>query len=204
MALALYTATSIRVGTLLGENKPVRSKSAAVAGVSYAVLCGVIMGGLMYTLRKDLAWLFSPLDENVRYLICDNIMPVVVFYFLSCIQYGLWAVLEGQMRIMTTGLCIGMGTWGVAIPLMSLYMPTPIDGVFLERGDCFPTTIDWQMSYAEPDSSGAATCEFVATGDLPLVPDGLVCPTAAFGTCVGDSMPFKDCEMTCPETSGCT
>ena len=204
MALALYTATSIRVGTLLGENEPERSKTAAMAGVSYAVLCGLIMGGLMYLLRKDLAWLFSPLDENVRYLICDNIMPVVVFYFLSCVQYGLWAVLEGQMRIMTTGLCISMGTWAVSIPLMSLYMPIPIDGVFLERGNCDPTSIDWQMSYAEPASSGAATCQFVATGDLPTAPDGTTCPTEAFATCVVDSTPFRDCEGSCPVSSGCT
>ena len=32
-------------------------------GRSAGYVIGSIMGGLMYSLRKDLAWLFSPLDE---------------------------------------------------------------------------------------------------------------------------------------------
>ena len=80
-----------------------RGKSAAVAGICYAALTGVVMASVMFFARKELAYLFSPLDDSVRELLCESILPVIIFYFLSAVQYGLWAVLEGQMRIMATG-----------------------------------------------------------------------------------------------------
>jgi len=85
------------------------------------------MASVMFFARKELAYLFSPLDDSVRELLCESILPVIIFYFLSAVQYGkpsryrchlgcvllktaaislrtgLWAVLEGQMRIMATG-----------------------------------------------------------------------------------------------------
>lgn len=205
IALALYTATSIRVGTTLGEDNPERAQTAAMAGITYAALCGVIMAGVMYLLRKDLSYLFSPLDENVRYLICDNILPVIGFYFLSAVQYGVWAVLEGQMRITATGICIAIGTWCVAIPLMHIYMPEPVSGVFEERGDCFPTAIDWQVGYADgpADNSGIAKCEFEPTGDHPVAGPTTTCPPPGFVDCLNDPSPFLDCGEACPTSSGC-
>jgi MATE family multidrug resistance protein len=208
IALALYTATSIRVGTTLGENNPERAQTAAFAGISYAGLCGVIMASLLYFLRNDLAYLFSPLDENVRYLICTNIFPVVGFYFLSALQYGLWAVLEGQMRIAETGICIGIGTWCVGIPLMHAFMPEMIQDangqmVFPERGDCFPTAIDWQVGYADTVDDGIAMCEFNPTGDDINSGKTADCPPPAFLECLKDPNPFVSCEETCPRSSGC-
>ena len=37
-------------------------------------------------------------DEYVQTLIKNSSVPVAIFYFLNSVVYGLWAVLEAQMR----------------------------------------------------------------------------------------------------------
>jgi hypothetical protein len=112
------------------------------------------------------------------------------------------------MRITETGICIGLGTWCVGIPLMHVFMPivtTDANGlmVFPERGECFPTAIDWQVGYADTADDGIATCVFNPTGDDINSGKTADCPPPAFSDCLKDTHPFTTCDDTCPPSSGC-
>ena len=115
-SLALWTATSIRVGTLLGENDPARARLAARAGIVYSVGLGVLLAGSLYLLRFQLTAFLSPTDTVVQKMMQDVIVPVCLFYLLSSIQYGMWGVLQGQMRVCFVSVAITANTWGFAVP----------------------------------------------------------------------------------------
>lgn len=117
IALALYTATSVRVGTVLGENAPERAKTAALAGVCYSIVAGGVLASCMFLARGKLAMLFSPTDEYVQTLIKNSSVPVAIFYFLNSVVYGLWAVLEAQMRPGIPSFGLVVSQWFVSVPL---------------------------------------------------------------------------------------
>lgn len=109
ISLALYAATSIRVGILLGQEKVARAKKAAIAGCFYCAGTGIIEGVLLVTFRHDLGALFSPDDEIARELIVESIFSVAAYYCLESVAYGLWAVLEGQMRVQVATVSLVVG-----------------------------------------------------------------------------------------------
>jgi hypothetical protein len=43
-------------------------------------------------------------------------LPLALFYLLSSLTYGLWAILEGQMRVSMTAVLISVGAWGFQVP----------------------------------------------------------------------------------------
>ena len=115
-SLALWTAISIRVGTLLGENDPARARKASVVGMWYSVLLGVILSCILFVLRKQLAEFLSPTDVAVQGMMLDVIAPVCLFYLLSSVQYGLWGILQGQSRVCMVSVAITANTWAFAVP----------------------------------------------------------------------------------------
>ena len=98
VSLGLFTATSVRVGTLLGEGDPERAKKAAVAGVTYNIVYGLLIGGFFVLYRHGIANFMTPNPEDaqVRGLLADTMVPCGVFSFLFSLQWGLWSVLEGE------------------------------------------------------------------------------------------------------------
>ena len=52
ISMGLYTAASIRVGTLLGEGKPDCARVAGLAGVSYNLVLGLVPRGLPEAPRR--------------------------------------------------------------------------------------------------------------------------------------------------------
>jgi Na+-driven multidrug efflux pump len=117
ISLAIYAATSIRVGICLGEGSIPRAKRAAVAGCVYAALTGVIECVALLAFKRQLATLFAPEDEMARELIEEGMLPVAIYYFLESVAYGLWAVLEGQMRVRIATIALIVGHWVVSVPL---------------------------------------------------------------------------------------
>jgi Na+-driven multidrug efflux pump len=119
-SLALWTAVSIRAGTLLGENDPRRARKASTAGIVYGVVVGLLLSGLLFILRAPLARLLSPTDTAVQKMMLDAIVPVCLFYFLSSVQYSLWGILQGQNRVSFVSVAISMNTWAFAVPFSYL------------------------------------------------------------------------------------
>ena len=109
VSLSLYAATSIRVGILLGQQKVARAKKAAIAGCVYCGGTGIVEGVLLVLFRHELGELFSPDDELAKELIVESIWSVATYYFLESVAYGLWAVLEGQMRVQVATVALVVG-----------------------------------------------------------------------------------------------
>ena len=127
ISLALYTATSIRVGMLLGEGRVSKAKVAARAGMIYAVAFAVVCGVGLSLMARPLSVFFSPLDTQVQDLIEDAIVPVAGYYTLESLKYGLWAVLEGQARVKIATASLVAGHWLVSVPtgfyMLRYYIP---------------------------------------------------------------------------------
>lgn len=116
-SLALYTATSIRVGVLLGEGRVEGAKLAAYAGMLYALIFALVCLLGLLALATPLSVFFSPEDTQVQSLIEAAIVPVATYYFLESLKYGLWAVLEGQARVRIATIALIAGHWLVSVPL---------------------------------------------------------------------------------------
>lgn len=115
---ALFTATSVCVGTRLGAGDPARSKHAALAGVVYNVLLGLGLASVMLSNPEGLSLLLVPNDEDAptRKLVVDAIVPTAIYCILQAVQWGFWSVLEGQARVSITSVFIIVGWWVVAVP----------------------------------------------------------------------------------------
>ena len=124
VSMALYTATSVRVGNLLGQNSIERAKQAAWAGITFSTIAGAVLGAALYFGRYALAALFSPTDEGLQHLIQQSTGPLAVFYFLNSVVYGLWAVLEAQSRPAIPTMGMVMTEWFISIPLTLLLLKT--------------------------------------------------------------------------------
>lgn len=87
LCYALFTATSVCVGTRLGSASPARAKQAALAGVTYNVILGVLQAAAILSSPSALALLLLPNeeDEATRQLIVGSALPTAVF----CIMQGL-------------------------------------------------------------------------------------------------------------------
>lgn len=91
----------------------------------FADLCtGLVLSVTLFCVLPVLAAFFSPGPDpsalRVQAVIKEIGTPVSIFYFLSSATYGLWAVLEGQMRVCTTAVVLSAGAWGVQVPLTYL------------------------------------------------------------------------------------
>jgi hypothetical protein len=142
---ALFTATSICVGTRLGGADPVRSKQAALAGVVYNVILGLGLASVMLANPEGLSLLLVPNDEDAptRKVVVDAIVPTAMYCILQALQWGFWSVLEGCARVSITSVFIIIGWWVVAVPgsFLALHLnslePCSIDadGADVESGN---------------------------------------------------------------------
>ena len=113
---ALFMAVSTRVGNCLGEGDTHRAKRASVVGFIFAATAGAIISTLIFVFRRPLAHFYTP-AESVSVLAIDAAPFVVLYYFTNSAVWGLWAVMQGQMRTCypATVICIGM--WLISVPL---------------------------------------------------------------------------------------
>jgi Na+-driven multidrug efflux pump len=118
ISMGLYTASSIRVGTLLGEGDPAGAKRAALAGVIYNVLLGSVLCVLLIVFRDGIAAFMVPneADRAVKEMTSEAMVPLAVLVLLTALQWGLWSALEGQARACLTSVILSIGTWVIAVP----------------------------------------------------------------------------------------
>eukprot|EP01046_Picozoa_sp_COSAG06_P034289 COSAG06_NODE_3581_length_5158_cov_1.957304_3_plen_616_part_00 len=81
ISMGLYTASSIRVGTLLGEGKPDCARVAGLAGVSYNLVLGLVLCGLLIGGKEGVADFFVPNEEDlvVRTLVVEALPAMSVW-----------------------------------------------------------------------------------------------------------------------------
>ena len=115
---ALFTATSICVGTRLGAADPDRSKQAALAGVYYNLILGFGLAAALLVNPEGLSLMLVPNDEDAqtRKVVVDAIVPTAACCVLQSLQWGFWSVLEGQARVSITSVFIIIGWWVVGLP----------------------------------------------------------------------------------------
>jgi Na+-driven multidrug efflux pump len=116
VSTALYTAISVRVGTNLGEGRPLAAERVMKLGFAFGAIAGGTISLVLYLLRVPLAGFFSD-DAKVNHLSIGVAGQVSLYYFLNSMMWAFWAPLEGQMRTMLPSAALTFGMWGVTVPL---------------------------------------------------------------------------------------
>jgi Na+-driven multidrug efflux pump len=116
VSTALYTAVSVRVGTNLGEGRPLAAERVMKLGFMFGAIAGGAISLLLYVSRAPLAEFFSK-DVKVNELSIGVAGQVSLYYFLNSMMWAFWAPLEGQMRTVLPSAALTVGMWGVTVPL---------------------------------------------------------------------------------------
>ena len=132
MSIGISDAVSVRVANFLGANKPQYARYIAWVGIVIALTIGGIIGGLLATVGKYLAYVVSGRHEI--YVIYQEVFPVVggALFLLSVFTIVV-GILVAQAR--TVGLAVSalIGCWGISVPMsymMGIYWGYGIRGIW--------------------------------------------------------------------------
>ena len=84
VSMALYVAVSVRVGTNLGEGRPLAARRVMWMGFGFASVAGGLIAIGLYAFRSELAHFFTD-DEGVHALAVSVAGHVSLYYFLNSV-----------------------------------------------------------------------------------------------------------------------
>lgn len=121
-------AVSTRVGECLGEGDIKRAKSASAVGFIFSLAAGCIISGSIFFARKPLANFYvGSSGSNVASMAIDASPFVVFYYLLNSVTWGLWAIMQGQMRTCFPATVICLGMWCGSVPLAYVAITYKVD-----------------------------------------------------------------------------
>lgn len=108
-------ATTVRVGSCLGDGKPQAARAVTVVALCASLGIGGFIGLGFVLLRSELGRLYSS-DPAVIALTKELCWIVGPTYILLSIFFVSVATLEGQGRALALALSFLIGAWGVTVP----------------------------------------------------------------------------------------
>ena len=132
IAIGLSNAVTVRVGNMLGANRPNVAKYIAYVGVTYSFIVGIIMGGLFTLFGRYVGYVVSH-DSNVihAYKIIAPLVGVSLF-LLSTFTVTI-GVLIGQARTLGLAISALISCWLISVPMsyiLGLKLNYGIKGIF--------------------------------------------------------------------------
>lgn len=114
--LALHSATTVRVGHLLGRGLPGEARRAGAAGILLCVGFMAVSAAVMYAGRQVIAGFYTP-DPQVVALAAALLVPAALFQVFDGANIGALGALRGYRDTRVPLLLAALAYWAVGFPL---------------------------------------------------------------------------------------
>jgi MATE family multidrug resistance protein len=114
--LALHSATTVRVGHLLGRGRPLEARDAGVSGIAMCTLFMAVSAVVMYVYRHGIAGFYSS-DSEVAALAASLLVPAAVFQVFDGANIGALGALRGYRDSRVPLMLAALAYWAVGFPL---------------------------------------------------------------------------------------
>jgi len=114
--LALHSATTVRVGHLLGRGRPLEARDAGVSGIAMCTLFMAVSAVVMYVYRHGIAGFYSS-DSAVAALAASLLVPAAVFQVFDGANIGALGALRGYRDSRVPLMLAALAYWAVGFPL---------------------------------------------------------------------------------------
>jgi MATE family multidrug resistance protein len=114
--LALHSATTVRVGHLLGRGRPREARRAGFSGILMCTLFMAVSAVVMYLYRHEIAGFYTN-DADVVALAASLLVPAAVFQVFDGANIGALGALRGYRDSRVPLLLAALAYWAIGFPL---------------------------------------------------------------------------------------